>query len=493
TLLGVHATDVFAGGAAEIVAFDPLTASLFIVNGAAPGIDVVDITDPTAPKLTDTIDTQPYGDAPTSVDVHDGVVAVAVVAAPYTDPGRVAFFDASDLSPIVDVAVGSLPDMVTFTPDGARLLVANEGSPDDDYLEDPEGTISVIDLEGGVASLQQSDVKSAGFTGFALNELDPTIRIFGPDVTVARDLEPEYIAVSADSKTAWVTLQENNALAIVDIAAAKVTTLVGLGWKDHSIEGAGLDPSDKDGGVKINAWPLHGMYQPDAIASFLVDGETYLVTANEGDSRDYNGFNEEARIKDLDLDPAAFPDAAALQEDDALGRLQVTVLTGDVDFDGDFDMLHPFGARSLSVRDASGALVYDSGDALEQITAAAYPVDFNSDNEENGSGDSRSDNKGPEPEGVTVATLWGKPYAFLGLERIGGIVVFDLSSPQAPELLLYEQHRDFAGDPEAGTAGDLGPEGLHVIAAEDSPTGAPLLVVAYEVSGTTAIYELSLE
>ncbi|CAM2070047.1 Choice-of-anchor I family protein [Sulfidibacter corallicola] len=492
-VLGTYATGTFDEGAAEIGAFDPATDRLFVVNGDTAAIDVLDLSDPNQPTLLFSIDVTPYGDQANSVAVHDGTVAAAVEADPATDPGKAVFFDTSGQF-ISQVTVGALPDMLTFTPDGTKLVVANEGEPNDDVDVDPEGSISIVDLSGGIASLDDGDVSTAGFTAFNGQTLDPSIRVFVPGATVAQDLEPEYIAISANSQTAWVVLQENNALAVVNLNTATVTSLIGLGFKDHSQAGNELDPSNRDSGIDIANWPVFGMFQPDAIAAFGHNGTTYLITANEGDSRDYDGFSEEERIKDITLDPTAFPNAAALQEDENLGRLNITTTLGDTDNDNDFDELYAYGARSFSIWNGStGALVYDSGADLERMIAAELPTEFNSNNDENDSFDARSDDKGPEPEGVTVGQIADTNYAFVGLERIGGVAMYDLSDPTAPVLVDYLNNRDFTGDAEQGTAGDLGPEGLTFIAPADSPTLKPLLAVMNEVSGTTTLFEVGLD
>jgi len=480
--------DVFDESAAEIVAHDPRTRRLFVVNGATNQIDVLDFDDPANMTLLFSIDLGAFGAGPTSVAVRDGVVAVAVEGFVKQQSGKVAFFD-TDGRLLSQVSVGALPDMVTFTPDGKVVLTANEGEPSADYADDPPGSVSVIRIRHGVRRLEQNDVCTAGFERFNDRKLDSSIRIFGPNATVAQDLEPEYIAVSDDSRRAWVTLQENNAIGILDIRECRFEKLEGLGFKHHLRRGSGLDASDRDGGVRIARWPLRGMYLPDAVSSFSSRGRTFLVTANEGDARDYDAFAEEERIGSLDLDPTAFPDAADLQDDAALGRLTVTLTRGDTDGDGDFDELYSFGGRSFSIWDSRGKLVYDSGDALERITAAALPDFFNSDNTENNF-DNRSDNKGPEPEGLAVAELWGRTFLFLGLERIGGIAVFDVTEPYDPEFVVYENPRDFAGDPEAGTAGDLGPEGLIVVHARTGRNRQPILVVGNEVSGTTTAFQI---
>ena len=435
-----------------------------------------------------------YGAAANSVDVYEGTVAVAVENEIVTDPGTVIF-----LTPegelISQVTVGALPDMLTFTPDGSKVVVANEGEPSDDYSTDPEGSVSIIDMSGGVENLTQEDVTEVGFSSFNGADLDESIRIFGPGASVAQDLEPEYVAVGPDSTLAWVALQENNALARLDLEAASVTDLIGLGFKDHSVEANAFDPSDEDGGINIGTHPVFGMYQPDAIATFEVNGETYVVTANEGDGRDYDGYSEEARLGDeaYTLAVGAFPNADELKE--TIGRLTVTTATGDTNGDGAFEEIYAFGGRSFSVWDASGQLVFDSGDALERITAEAYPDYFNANNDENGAEtfESRSDSKGPEPEGIVTGRVGDSVYAFIGLERIGGVVIYDVSDPQSPQFVDYTNNRDFSADIESEEAGDLGPEGLLFISAEESPSETPLLVVGNEVSGSTSIYAVEQE
>lgn len=492
TPVGTYSTGIFDAGGAEIVAHDPATQRLFVVNAQANRLDVLDIRQPWAPVRVSSIDASPFGGGVNSVAVHDGVVAVAVENENRQMPGRVAFFDAAG-SLLASVTVGALPDMLTFSPDGSWLLVANEGEPLDycapGLANDPEGSVSVIDLRGGIAGLTQDKVRTAGFAAF--NGAVPAgVRIFGPGATVAQDLEPEYIAVSPDSTTAWVTLQENNALAIVDITSATVTSLAPLGTKDHSVPRNALDPSDRDGGTRIAPWPVRGLYQPDAIAAYSAGGQPYLVMANEGDARDYDCFGEETRVGDLELEAGAFPDAAWLQSDQALGRLRTTTAGGDTDGDGQNEEIHTFGARSFSIRDAAGALVWDSGNEIELITAVALPDFFNSSNDDNDSADSRSDDKGPEPEGLALGSFRGRQYAFIGLERIGGVMAYDVTDPRAPFFVQYVNPRRFGGDPEAGTAGDLGPEGVLYIPRDQSPIPRTLLITGNEISGTVTIYSV---
>lgn len=492
--IGTYHTGIFDDGAAEIVAHDPRTQRIFAVNASAASIDVLDINDPANPMLIGNIDATQLGAGANSVAVHKGIVAVAIEAEDKQAPGLVAFYDALDLGLLDTVEVGALPDMVSFTPNGKYLLVANEGEPNDDYTVDPEGSISIIDLRRGTA---RARVRTADFSRFndKLDELKAMgIRIFGPGATVAQDLEPEYIAISKNSKYAWVSLQEANALAVVDIRRAKVLSLLPLGTKDHRLAENALDVSNKDDAINIANWPVKGMYQPDAIASYRFRGRTFIVTANEGDSRDYDGFSEEERVKDLVLDPVAFPHALALQADENLGRLKTTTVNGDIDGDGDFDEIYSYGARSFSIRNAFGKLVYDSADDFERITADLIPDHFNSTNDDNDSFDNRSDDKGPEPEGVTVGKIEDRTYAFIGLERVGGIMVYDITNPHKVSFVDYLNNRDFSqpAESEKGVsnplAGDLGPEGITFISEEDSPIEEPLLVVGNEVSGTTTLY-----
>lgn len=491
--LGTYFSGVFDEGAAEIVAYDPKTQQLFVTNADANAIDVINAADPENPVKAFSIDLSPYGGGVNSVAVKNGIIAAAVEADPKQGPGQVIFFSTKGKF-LKAVTVGSLPDMLCFTPNGKKVLVANEGEPNDDYTLDPEGSVSIIDISRGV---KRARVKTAGFKRFnrLKDELQAAgVRIYGPGASVAQDLEPEYITVAKGSSVAWVSLQENNGLALLHIPTGRIKSIMPLGVKNHNFPGFGLDASNKDNAINISTYAnLLGMFQPDAIASYRSKGRHYLVTANEGDSRDYDGFSEEERVKDLELNEAYFD--PAVQDDEVLGRLKVTTTLGDWDNDNIYEELYAYGGRSFSIFKSTPRglrLVFDSGDQLEQITAAALPRDFNSTNDENDSFDNRSDDKGPEPEGLVLGKIGNRTYLFLGLERVGGIMVYDITRPQKPEFVQYLNNRDFSGNAEEGTAGDLAPEGLAFIPAAKSPTGDNLLAVANEVSGTTTLYKINV-
>ncbi|MFP7833525.1 choice-of-anchor I family protein [Marisediminicola sp. LYQ134] len=535
--VGSYDTGVFDESAAEIVEYFAAAERLFVVNASAGLVEVLSIADPAAPEKLFDLETAgvvasdgvaiPAGATVNSVDVRpDGLGVIAVEAPLKTDPGWVVFFDAAaDGEALGAVGVGSLPDMVTFTPDGTRIVVANEGEPADDYSVDPEGSVSVITAPATVESATDTDVATAGFAAFeeggALT-LPAGIRIFGgredagtgtPEFPVSENLEPEYAAISPDSSTAWVSLQEANGIAVVDLASATVTSILDLGTVDRM--DIPFDPSDRDGvdgegAIAIANWPVLGYYMPDTIVSYEAAGSTYIVTANEGDSRDWSGYSEVARVKDLGSDGLAPVCADAFDDvlganglpadidgflaDDALGRLNITTANG-LDPDAEcYSDLYTYGARSFSIRDTSGALVWDSADAFEQLVAEASPLFFNSNHSESNL-DGRSDDKGPEPEAVAVGEIDGRSYAFVGFERVGGIAAFDITVPTDARFVTYLNNRDFsvsAEDDGLAGAGDLGTEGIRFITDDESSTGEPMLAVANEVSGSTTMYALEL-
>ncbi|MDZ4659511.1 MAG: choice-of-anchor I family protein [Bythopirellula sp.] len=526
--LAVHAQDqveIFwrytaPSGACEIAAFSAATGRLFVTVGG--GIDVVSTRDGT--RVAEMA--IPDGFHATSAACTGDVVAVAWAADDKRERGRITFYNAEKLTEIANYSAGFLPDMIVFTPDGKRLLAANEGEPTDDYAFDPEASISVMTAKHG---WKEATVREAAFTKFNPQReelMAAGVHLFGPhDATVAQDVEPEYIAVGGDSRVAWITLQENNAIAELDLEAAEITAIHPLGLKSFRSLGnpgeaklvslatsTGLDVSDQDGGARIRHWPIWGMYQPDGIATFQQEGENYLVTANEGDPRDYIDFHEALPVGQLAAAKIALDHCnpgRRLTGDEQLGRLEVSRAAGDSDGDGDLDKLVCFGTRSFSIwrctslshnsEDPSpspspeyrggGSLeqVFDSGNDFEQTIAAVAPELFNVDSKGNSATDVRSTERGPEPENVAVFEVGRRRLAAIGLERTGGAMLYDISTPAEPLFLKYLPPQN------SGGKRDLAPEGLVLIPAEQNASGKPLLVLCNEGSGTMTAYEIGLE
>jgi len=509
--VGRYQTGEFDGGA-EIVAYDADTTRLFVVNSGAGQVEVLDISDPSTPTQDAVLDAAadvPNGGGANSVDVGGGIVAIAVEHEETQPAGRLAFYDAETLRFHGSVEVGSLPDKVTVTPDGSYAISANEGEPNDDEpageRTDPGGSISVVDLSGSIPSV--TSVETIGFEAYddqveALRE--DGVRLYGASEAVddplpSTDFEPEFVSVTDDGETAFVSLQENNAIATIDVPNAELLDISGLGFKDFSLPANALDTSDVDG-VDFGNWPIYGMYQPDSIGAFTIDGQRYVATANEGDSRDF----EEGVVSELELDPAAFDLSSnpyvdsieELQQPEHLGNFEVTTELGDVDGDGQYEQLYAFGARSFAVwrlEDDGLQLVYDSGSLFEEIQAEQYPDGFQNTTE-----------SGPETEAVTIGTVGDRTYAFVGQERGSGIMTFDVTRPSNPTYISTAINRDYSvsfgdleadaeADPETdepGRAGDWGPEGVEFIPVADSPTDRALLAVGYEVSGTVGIFDV---
>ena len=694
------------------------------MNSNLKQVDVVGMADPSSPTVISSVDVAAdvaanvTGGAElggvNSVDVYDDHMAVAIEADPKQDDGYVAFYSVAGGSPsfVSAVKAGALPDKVGFSPDGNYAVVANEGEPSDDYENDPEGSITVINVSGG---FQSPTVATADFTAFNdggtktltgpvrispkatfpqpvaaavdpspwINEIhydndgadlgefiefaapegfDTTgyrfqlingnggapyagntfdnlnkttsdgldlyvvnrppngiqngspdgVALIGPgvdvasqdddtcdmllsyegvisnatgvcagetstemDVTegsstpvghsvqltgtggsfgdfswvaaantngvintgqtyevqvpqvasftaisVAQDLEPEFVAFSADSKTAYATLQENNAVAVIDLATAEVNEVFGLGFKDYSLPGNEIDASDRDDRVNIRNWSVFGTYQPDGFDAYEVNGTAYLVTANEGDGREYESdsgdYIDEIRISDLEA--TQFTDelkeklGAGFQDDENLGRLLVMTdlgledpescsslpVTGQpIDSDENavdgcvYENLYSYGARSFTIWDMDTKRpVFDSGSDFEVITAQQLGSSFNASNDEN-DGDSRSDAKGPEPEAVEIAVINDNTFAFIALERVGGVMVYNITNPQSAEFVQYINPRDFNADNtavEANEAGPLGPEDIKFITQD----GEMYLLVSNEVSGTLSVYSVTV-
>lgn len=526
----------------EIAAYDAASKRLFVTNGATNKIDFFDITNPAAPSFIKSVDLGALGvTGIQSVASKGGYVAAAAsVGGNNQAAGKVFVMDTNgniDPRAATGIVVGSLPDSVHFSPDATKILSANEGEPRDYCLTDgalptttdPHGSVSIIDV-----TAKELTATTLDFAFLNTNAADiRTVggRIYGPGATVAQDMEPEYIAISADSKKAYVTLQENNSVAEIDIDAKKIVRVLGLGYKDFNATGNGLDPSDQDsssnGGINIANWPVKGMYEPDAIATFTdAAGNHYFATANEGDAREYKcllgGLStgsaqaEDARVSAVGVDGTIL--SSTLATNSNLGRLGVTRFEPSTYTNGgnaltatsatDYTSLYTLGARSMTIWKsptgtssiAGATVVADTGDTIEQKIAEILPnyfgADWNTATGTPNNKDTRSDNKGPEPEGLAVGKVFGRTLAFVGLERIGGVMAFDITDPTKPEYLTYTNSSIFTGVGGANfatsgaPAGDVSPEGLLFVKASDSPTGDPLLIVANELSGTTSIYKI---
>lgn len=486
-------TGKFDQGGTEVHAFDPLSGRLFSTNAAESKIDIIRLGNLTKPNLVAQIDLTPYGGQVNSIAAQGNNIAVAVQANFPQSDGKVLFFDTNGTY-INQLVVGPMPDMLAFSPSLQHLVVANEGEPSDDYVTDPAGTISIIDFSGGRSdNLTQANVQTVSFARYDSLPFDPLINIYGNNgqASFSEDVEPEYITFNSNGTKAYVSLQENNALAVIDVYTAQLDTVIGLGYKDWNSAGMGLDASDMSSGISIlNHFNVFGMYQPDAISFFSDASGDYILSANEGDSRDYTAYSEEVRINNINLNPITFNSPSTMQNDTVLGRLKVSTSIGNGINPFLYDSLFSFGTRSFSVWGTDGQLVWDSGDEFEQTLKLLHPANFNSNNDDNNSFKSRSDDKGPEPEAICTGTVLGSNYAFIALERMGGIMIYNIDNPSQPVFDSYILDRDFSKAASDSAAGDLGPEFLSFIDPADSPNGAPLLIVSNEVSGTLSIYQL---
>lgn len=535
SVLGSHRTDIFDEGASEIVGYYPAKQQTLVVNAQAGTVQVLDSSDAAKPTLvtelatagmsSDDGTTVPEGAVANSVAVRaDGLAAVALEAPTKTDDGWVAFFDLTGDEPqqLGAVGAGALPDSIVFDKDGTYGVVANEGEPADDYSVDPEGSVGIITLPEAVEAPSQDSVKTADFHDFEGDALPDGVRIYGgredadtgtPEFPVSENLEPEYSAVIGTK--AYVTLQEANAIAVVDLPSAKTEKLMPMGTQDVSV--VPFDVSDKDDKFNLQNWPVESFLQPDTIKSVEIGGKDYLLTANEGDTRDYDAYSEEARVKDLGDEKEGLPpvcdslfegdgpgDEAPVSKeemlkDENLGRLKITTADGLLEDGSCYETIYGVGGRSFSILDTDGNQVFDSGADFEQITEEALPDFFNSDNTESNF-DNRSDDKGPEPEAIEVGQIGEKTYAFIGLERIGGIFVYDITDPANSEYVTYVNNRDFSVQPEdnVADAGDSGPESIVFVPTADLTAdgaavkagNAGMLIVGNEVTGSTTFYNV---
>jgi hypothetical protein len=504
SLLGSYRGGFFSTASAQgPAAYDPGRGRLYVVSQIRTSIEILDLRNPSLPTKVGSIELGPVGLGAQSVAFHNRTLALAIQGPTKSSPGSVLFFDREGDLLTAPVLVGAQPSMVVFTPDGDHLIVANTGEANDDYSQDPEGSVSIISLDERFGFLF-TRVNTIHFNNLndRRNELTQAgVRLTGPNASVAQDLEPESIAISPDGRFAWVTLERNNALALIDIENENLIDILPLVDKANDSEGFGLDASDVDGQINIRPWPrLRSWLQPDMIASFVHNGQVFLVTANEGDPRDFGGYTEQAAVASLPLDPVAFPDPSVADPAN-LGRLSVSTVDGDIDGDGDYDVLYAFGGRSFSIWTADGGPVFDSGDDFEQITAAAIPQFFNTPDDENRF-DAQSPGRGPEPEAIAVGQVGARQYAFVGFERIGGVIAYDITDRFFPRFEQYINARNFNINPAqicvkdqpqsalCAQAGHLSVEGVLFIPAGQSPIGVPLLVLNHETSDSVTVFRV---
>lgn len=515
-------------GGAEISAYDPASQRLFVTNGKTNQIDIVDISRPERVKKVKSIDLASRGATGVqSVATKNGVVAIAAAVGGNNQAnGKVFIADTNGklMKGVEDgLEVGALPDHVSFSPSGRYILTANEGEPSSyckvadgtlPLTTDPYGSVSVIDV-GGVKPKAAVTINFESFNDRATSLVFQGGRVFGPGASLAQDLEPEYIAISDDEKYAFVTLQENNAIATINLETKTVVSLSGLGYKKHADAGKGLDAIN-DAVPTVANQSVLGMYQPDAVATLTGDdGTTYLVTANEGDARSYPcllGGTDSSKVEDEEAKLSGVADSA----DTAISAVAkvvkdlgvtpfapATPRSAAVSSSTKVKVAYSFGARSISiwkpVTDVEGVdamtQVWDSGDQFEQLAAARRPAYFNADWDTTSGAikkvDARSTKKGPEPEAVAVGKAYGKTWIAAGLERDGGVALFDASVPTAPVFVDYINTSEPAGNLVTGaTPGDVSPEGLLFVNEDESPTGSALVIASFELSGTVAIYEI---
>ncbi len=465
------------GGATEIVAYNADNHKYYVINGTTKQIEVVPLQKNTAftslkaeksinleKALKEVKPNFSYGDVTSiSISTESDIIVAAVQAADYNDNGLAVLLDYSG-SILHVVEAGKQPDMITFTPDGKKILVANEGEPREGYemAADPEGSVSIIELS---TDMTKTTAKNITFKAMDAQREELVAKgiILKKKTNPSVDFEPEYIAVNSMSDKAFITLQEANAIATLDLTKGDWINVQPLGFKDHSKEKNALDFM-KDNKIDITTENLFGIYMPDGIASYEVNGKTYLVTANEGDSRDWNGYINE---KETEL------------------KGNEVVLFDSSDYDGlQPEKLYSFGARSFSIYEADTMKqVYDSCSDFEKVIADSLPEYFNASNN-NTKLDNRSGKKGPEPEDVKIGQIGDRTYAFIGIERVGGIMMYDITNPNAPEFVQYFNERDFSEN----IKGDVSPEGLAFIPASTSSTGLPTLLAAHEVSGTVTAF-----
>ena len=501
-------------GSSEIAAFHAGSKRIFATNGVKNTIDIFDISDVANPKKVDSISLERYGNDITSVAAGRDVVVAAVLVTetfsatgvPTTPNGKIVVFDTNGTFLSATDILGVLPDSVTFAPDGTTALVAIEAQPvcakDDpataekestDYSKasDPVGGVSVVDLTDPTAPV----VRFAGFDQFTVEEMRAKgIAVSSVVDDVSKDFEPEFVT-AADNKTAYVTIQEANAIGKLNIETATFESITRA--FESKLSNTARDTSDKDSGAgPRNYRNVVGASQPDAIASFKVGSGHYFLTANEGDAREYTCLNDDLRAASLIVDPKRFGDWTTLSGTADLGRAKVNPNIGDKDGDGDIDTIHLRGSNSMTMY-RNGYAYWDSGDLLNQIQTQAFGVaningshSYSKDlSTMNYVGQDRSDDKGAEPEGVALGMVGDRRIAILGLERMTALAIFDITRPLEPVFQEWLQMLPTKATPAADVK-HWSPEGIIFVPADKSPSGKALIITSYELSGSLSIHEI---
>jgi hypothetical protein len=516
-----HISTISSGdgeGGAEISAYDASTKSLVATNAVDFTLDIYDLTNPESPVKRSAVSLASYGSTVTSVATKDGIAVVAVPGATTFDAntgiatiatGKVVIVDVATGTILDDAQVGYLPDGVAIAPNGLTAVVANEAEPkcaldvvatastnestDPSLISDPVGTVTLVDLTNPSAVT----TREVNFTNFTRANAIARGLIVRSGATPAQDFEPEFVAIAPDSRTAYITLQENNGMAVIDLSSGTIRKLSSLGAIDRSV--VPLDPSDRDSAKSPTQKFDHvfSLRMPDAIAAYSTGNQTFVVSADEGDARDeaWPCITDDVRAKNLNADATAFPTWAAVKADAALGRAKANPNIGDPDGDGDYDAIYLRGGRTLSVYDNLGNVIADTGAQIEQWFSDYNLSGFNGQYVTTNSvttyvADDRSDDKGAEPEGVAVGSLGDKKLAFVGLERANALAIIDVTNPAKPTLDDIAVFDNYALN---GAASDLtrwSPEGVIFVPASDSPTGKSLVITSFEMSGSISIDEL---
>lgn len=497
SVLGTWRSGIISSNTPAGPVYDPRTERIFVGSDDRNGVDVIDVSTPTDPNKIQLIN---LGGDPGKIAMSsESILAVS-------RSSTVRLFNADGDELVTPISVPGAAGL-QFTPDGQKLVVSGRDNSESEVtilgLSSPDWDACRQGLAGCTINSTSSVASFNVFNSQRQALLDADVRLPHPNLSVAEDINIADLTVSGDSSRAWLTLADNNAIAEIDLQSPQISNIFGLGAKDNSltnngysdtanslpaslpgIRGNGLDASDVDGAINIQTWPIKSFYNPDDIGSYTSNGQTYLVTSNEGDAAD----DTKARLNTLTLDPnnPAFP----FQGDTNLGRLLASTVEGDTDGDGDFDETFGYGGRSFAIWATDGTQIFDSGDDFEQITAAALPSFFNASSGSN-SFDNRSDDRGPEPEAFDIGTIAGRTYAFVGFERISGIIVYDITDPFSPSFQQYINNRNFAESPDSLLSVDVEPEGVFFISADESPIpGVPMIAVSHEKSDSTTLYQI---